>query len=109
MIYCFLNSEVREKIKLHFERIQTRNDITRNYNSQAAIMTLTVVAGDGTTTSTKARNNSNAKSEKISLLISANGEHRKVKMLMNRNNVIMTVRYGLHLILIQGKSICFFF
>ena len=54
-------------------------------------MTLTVVAGDGTTTSTKARNNSNAKSEKISLLISANGEHRKVKMLMNRNNVIMTV------------------
>ena len=24
---------------MHFERIQTRNDITRNYNSQAANMT----------------------------------------------------------------------
>ena len=82
MIYCFLNSEVKEKIKLHFERIQTRNDITRNYNSQAAIMTLTVVAGDGATTSTKATNDTNTKSEKISLLISANGEHRKVKMML---------------------------
>ena len=30
---------MKEKIKLHFERIQTRNDITRNYNSQAANMT----------------------------------------------------------------------
>ena len=84
MIYCFLNSEVKEKIKLHFERIQTRNDITRNYNSQAAIMTLTVVAGEGsTTTSTKATNDTNTRSEKISLLISANGEHRKVKIVLN--------------------------
>ena len=79
VIYCFLNSEVKEKIKLHFERIQTRNDITRNYNSQAAIMTLTVVAKDGTATATKTTNDSHTKSEKLSLLISANGEHRKVK------------------------------
>ena len=79
VIYCFLNSEVKEKIKLHFERIQTRNDITRNYNSQAAIMTLTVAAQDGAATTTKTTNDTHAKSEKISLLISSNGKHRKVK------------------------------
>ena len=42
-------------------------------------MTLTVVAKDGAATSTKTTNDSHTKSEKISLLISANGEHRKVK------------------------------
>ena len=66
---------MKEKIKLHFERIQTRNDITRNY-SQAAVMTLTVT-GEGATAK-KNTEDSDTRSEKTKLLISANGDHRKV-------------------------------
>ena len=79
---------MKEKIKLHFERIQTRNDITRNY-SQAAVMTLTVT-GEGATAK-KNTEDTGTRSEKATLLISANGEHRKVTYIFIIQNICIIV------------------
>ena len=75
ILYCFLNSEVKEKIKLHFERIQTRNDITRNYMSQN---TNTASALPRDATPIKEIQQPGLKSEKIALIITTSVENLKV-------------------------------
>lgn len=82
ILYCFLNSEVKEKIKLHFDRIQTRNDITRNYMSQNT-NTASVLPRD--TTQIKEIQQPGSKSEKIALIITTSVENLKSEDKFNVN------------------------
>ena len=66
---------MKEKIKLHFDRIQTRNDITRNYMSQN---TNTASALPRDATQIKEIQQPGLKSEKIALIITTSVENLKV-------------------------------
>ena len=66
---------MKEKIKLHFDRIQTRNDITRNYMSQN---TSAASALPRDTTQIKEIQQPGLKSEKTALIITTSVENLKV-------------------------------